>query len=36
MIMDDFAIIIVTAFICSTILISIRIILDFLAEYYEP
>jgi len=34
--MDDFSIIIVTAFICSTVLISIKIILDFLATYYEP
>ena len=34
--MSDFASIIITAFVCSTVLISIRIILDFLAEYYEP
>ena len=34
--MSDYANIIITAFICSTILISIKIILDFLAEYYEP
>jgi hypothetical protein len=34
--MSDYSIIIVTAFICSTVLISLRIILDFIAEYYEP
>lgn len=34
--MSDYAIIIVTAFICFTILISLRIILNFIAEYYEP
>ena len=34
--MSDYVTIIVTAFICITIVKALRIIVDFIAEYYEP